>query len=158
MKHVFLAIVLCLGVAAAGVAQTTPGPTIKIVHPFARATAATAKTGVAYLTIVNSGAHDDRLIAVSSPVAERSEPHTTIDDNGVMRMRPLPAIDVKAGSRAEFKPGGMHLMLIGLKAPLKEGQTFTLTLTFEKAGALETTVTVEAAGAKGGHDMKGMKM
>jgi len=158
MRHIFVAIVLCLGLATAGVAQTTSGTAIEVVHAFARATGATAKTGVAYLTIINNGAHDDRLVAASSPVAEKAEPHSTTDDNGVMRMRPFPAIEVKAGSRVELKPGGIHLMLMGLRAPLKQGQSFPLMLTFEKAGAIETTVTVEAAGAKTGHDMKGMKM
>jgi periplasmic copper chaperone A len=162
MKRALAAIALCLAIAPPCIAQTapgaTPGATIEIVRPFARATAATARTGVAYLTIVNNGASDDRLVAASSPVAEKAEPHSTVDDKGVMRMRAISAVEVKAGTRTELKPGGVHLMLIGLKRPLKQGQTFALTLTFEKAGAIETTVTVEAAGANTGHDMKGMKM
>ncbi len=156
MKFLLLAFAVCLASAASGRAQTTPGPTIEIAHPFARATAATAKTGAAYFTIVNTGTSDDRLIAASSPVAEKSEPHSTIDDNGVMRMRPLAGIEVKAGERVELKPGGMHLMLTGLKAPLKLGQSFPLTLTFEKAGAVSVMVAVEKAGAMGGHAMPGM--
>jgi len=154
MKFLLVALAVCLASAATTGAQTTPGPTIEIAHPFARATAATAKTGAAYFTIVNTGAGDDRLIAVSSPVAEKSEPHSTIDDNGVMKMRPLAAIEVKAGERVELKPGGMHLMLTGLKAPLKLGQSFPLTLTFEKAGAVSVMVAVEKAGAT--HAMPGM--
>jgi copper(I)-binding protein len=75
-----------------------------------------------------------------------------------MKMRPLPAVDIKAGGQAELKPGGMHIMLVGLAAPLKEGQTFPLTLTFEKAGKVEVTVTVEKAGAMGDRAMPGMKM
>jgi copper(I)-binding protein len=156
MKRLLIALTFCLGFAVPGMAQT--GSTIEIEHPFARATAVTAKTGAAYFTIVNSGASDDRLIAASSPVAEKSELHTTIDDNGVMKMRPLAAIVVKAGERVELKPGGMHLMLTGLKAPLKVGQSFPLTLTFEKAGPVTVTVGVEKAGAASGHDMPGMKM
>jgi copper(I)-binding protein len=154
---VLLVLVLALGAAAAA-AQTAPPATIAIEHPFARATAATAKTGAAYLTIVNTGTSDDRLIAAATPVAGKAEPHSTIDDNGVMKMRPLAAVEVKAGGRAELKPGGMHLMLVGLKAPLTAGQKFPLTLTFEKAGAIETVVTVEKAGAMGNPDMKGMNM
>jgi copper(I)-binding protein len=158
---VALAVGLVLAVPSAAqtaMAQTTPGSTIEIAHPFARATAVTAKTGAAYFTIVNTGTSDDRLIAASSPIAEKAELHSTIDDKGVMRMRPLAAIEVKAGGRVELKPGGMHLMLTGLKAPLKVGQSFPLTLTFEKAGAVAVTVSVEKAGAMGGHDMPGMKM
>ena len=156
MKSFLVALAVCLAAAASARAQTAPGPTIEIAHPFARATAATAKTGAAYFTIVNTGTSDDRLIAASSPVAEKSEPHSTIDDNGVMRMRPLAGIEVKAGERVEFKPGGMHLMLTGLKVPLKLGQSFPLTLTFEKAGAVSVMVAVEKAGATGGHAMPGM--
>jgi copper(I)-binding protein len=156
MKFLLVALTVCLASAATAGAQTTPGPTIEIAHPFARATAATAKTGGAYFTIVNTGASDDRLIAASSPVAEKSEPHSTIDDNGVMKMRPLAGIEVKAGERVELKPGGMHLMLTGLKAPLKLGQSFPLTLTFEKAGAVSIMVAVEKAGATAAHAMPGM--
>jgi copper(I)-binding protein len=163
MKRRLIALAFCLafavpGVAQTGSGQTKPGPTIEIAHPFARATAVTAKTGAAYFTIVNAGASDDRLIAASSPIAEKSELHATIDDNGVMKMRPLVAIAVKAGERVELKPGGMHLMLTGLKAPLKVGQSFPLTLTFEKAGPVTVTVGVEKVGAASGHDMPGMKM
>src|SRR5207302_11463713 len=115
-------------------------------------------TGVAYLTIVNTGTADDRLIAAATPVAEKAEPHSTVTENGVMKMRPVQAVDVKAGGKAELKPGGLHLMLTGLKAPLKEGGTFPLTLTFEKAGAIETMVKIEKAGAMGGAGMPGMSM
>jgi copper(I)-binding protein len=156
MKRLLIALTFCLAFSVTGMAQT--GSAIEIAHPFARGTAVTAKTGAAYFTIVNSGASDDRLIAASSPIAEKSELHTTIDDNGVMKMRPLAAVAVKAGERVELKPGGMHLMLTGLKAPLKVGQRFPLTLTFEKAGPVTVTVGVEKAGAASGHDMPGMKM
>jgi len=156
MKSFLVALAVCLAAAASARAQTAPGPTIEIAHPFARATAATAKTGAAYFTIVNTGTSDDRLIAASSPVAEKSEPHSTIDDNGVTRMRPLAGIEVKAGERVELKPGGMHLMLTGLKAPLRIGQSFPLTLNFEKAGTVSVMVAVEKAGATGGNVMPGM--
>lgn len=155
MSRSLLAFTLAVVLASAAVAQTT---TIEIVHPFARATAATAKTGAVYLTIVNRGARDDRLIAASSPVAERSGAHVTTDDNGVMRMRPVPSVEIKAGGRVEFQPGGMHVMLIGLKAPLRVGQAFPLTLTFEKAGAVAVTVVVEKPGARRGNDMPATKM
>jgi copper(I)-binding protein len=158
MKRLLIVLTICLACAGAAMAQTAPGPTIEIAHPFARATAVTAKTGAAYFSIVNTGTSDDRLIAAASPIAEKCEPHSTIDDKGVMRMRPLASIEVKAGGRVELKPGGMHLMLTGLKAPLKVGESFPLTLTFEKAGAVTVTVGVEKAGAGSGHDMPGMKM
>jgi copper(I)-binding protein len=160
MKRTLVLLALALGsaLAVSADAQTPATATIAIEAPFARATAAMAKTATAYLTIVNSGTSDDRLVAASTPVAAEIGPHRMAEDNGVMRMRPLDSVEVKAGGRTELKPGGIHLMLSGLKAPLKEGQNFPLTLTFEKAGAIEVTVPVGKAGAMSGHDMKGMKM
>ncbi|HEX3497692.1 MAG TPA: copper chaperone PCu(A)C, partial [Stellaceae bacterium] len=101
---------------------------------------------------------DDRLVAVATPAAAKAELHVTSMDGGVMKMRPIAAVDVKAGAQTEFKPGGMHIMLVGLTAPLKVGQSFPLALTFEKAGKIETIVTVEKPGAMGDHAMPGMKM
>jgi len=152
-----LAFILAIALGPAAPAETGPA-TIEIVHAWARATAASAKTGAAYFTITNKGAAADKLIAAASPVAAKAELHTTIMDNGVMKMRPVAAIDVEAGGQAELKPGGMHLMLLDLKAPLKEGQTFPVTLTFEKAGKVDVTVTVEKAGAMRDHSSHGMKM
>jgi len=154
MKTVLYALLLCGGLGHAALAQSAGS--IEVSHAWARATAATAKTGAAYLTLANKGASDDRLVAVAGTVAAKPELHVTSMENGVMKMRPLPGVDIKAGGQAELKPGGMHIMLIGLAAPLKEGQTFPLTLTFEKAGTVEVTFTVEKAGAMGA--MPGMKM
>lgn len=154
MVRIFAALVFALGFAHAGLAQTTSPQTIEIEHAWARASG--GKTGVAYFTIINKGTIDDRMISASTPVAQKAEPHTTVDDHGIMKMRPVHGIVVKAGGRAELKPGGLHLMLIGLTAPLKEGQSFPLTLTFEKAGNIDATATVEKAGAMSRRDMPGM--
>ncbi len=151
MTRTLLALALLAGFTHTVLAQTG---TIEIDHPWARASA--GKTGAAYLVIVNKGAADDRLVSATTPVAQKAEPHMTTDDNGVMKMRPVDGIDIKAGATAELKPGGLHLMLMGLKAPLKAGQSFPLTLTFEKAGAIDATVVVEKAGAMTGHAMPGM--
>jgi hypothetical protein len=158
MKRLLLAFMLCLGFGTAALAQTGPTESIGIAHAWARATSATAKTGAAYLTVTNKGPNDDRLVAVASQVADKAELHTTLMDNNVMKMRPLAAVDVKAGGQAELKPGGMHIMLIGLKAPLKVGDKFPVTLSFEHAGKIEIMVTVEKAGGIGDHAMPGMKM
>ena len=147
LRRLWRVLILCLTLSAAAHAQTAG---IQIEHPWARASG--GQTGVVYLTIKNAGAADDRLVAAASPVAAKSELHITINDNGVMKMRPLSAIDVKAGSEIVLKPTGMHLMLMGLKQPLKEGQSFPLTLTFEKAGKVDTVVIIEKAGSAGGHE------
>jgi copper(I)-binding protein len=101
----------------------------------------------AYVTIVSPTA--DRLTAVSSPVAKKVELHTMSMEGGVMRMRPLAAIDIPAGQTGTLSPGGMHIMLLGLTQPLREGQSFPLTLSFDHAGPRQVTVAIEKAGAMG---------
>lgn len=120
---------------------------IAVSQPWARATAPGAPAGAAYLTVTNSGKEADRLIAASTPAAKTAELHTHIHDNGVMRMRQVEAIDVPAGGTVALKPGGLHVMLMGLTAPLAQGSSFDVTLTFEKAGKVTVPVAVQSAGA-----------
>ena len=116
---------------------------------WARATAGRAETGAAYMVLVG-GEQADTLIGVSSPVAETVELHTHLETDGVMRMRQVDSIPIPAKAQVVFRPGGLHIMLIGLKGPLKEGRTFPLTLTFEHAGRIETEVPILASGARSG--------
>jgi hypothetical protein len=141
------------GLISPAFAQTSASR-VEIQHAWARAT--TTKTGGVFMTIVNKGTADDRVIAAETPVAAKAELHRTIEEKGVMEMRPVAALEVKAGVSVELRPGSFHLMLLGLKQPLTEGQSFPLTMILEKAGKVETTVTVEKAGAMGA--MPGMKM
>ena len=128
---------------------------IAVDHPWARATPGTAPNGAAYMTLTASGQETDSLMAASSPVAQKVELHTHMMKDGVMMMRPVDAIEVVPGSPTVLQPGGLHVMLMGLRAPLKEGGRFPLVLTFEKAGSLEVEVTVQAVGSmapkEGGH-------
>lgn len=124
------------------------GP-LTIEAPWARASAGTARTGAAYLRIVNSGAEADRLLEASSPAAERVELHTHGMRDGVMRMRRIEAVSVPGNKAAELKPGGDHVMLMGLKGPLKRGSTFPLTLSFERAGTITVPVAVRPITARG---------
>lgn len=94
-----------------------------------------------YLEIHNEGGEVDRLIAASSPAAANVELHESLEENGVMSMRPVAAIDVPAGGHAELKPGGFHVMLINLVEPLQAGDMIEVTLTFEHAG--QQTITAE---------------
>ena len=105
-----------------------------------------ATAGAAFLTITSLGGAD-RLVGFATPACNRPELHTHIDDNGVMRMRQVEAIEVPAGGTAELKPGGLHLMLIDLNGPLVEGESVVVTLMFETAGAVEVTLPIKAAGA-----------
>jgi len=121
---------------------------IEIGHPWARATLPAAKVGGGYLKLTNEGTTDDRLVTVSSPIAERAEIHSMDMKDGVMMMRPMAdGIEIKAGETVEFAPGGFHLMLIDLKQPMTEGERVPLTLKFEKAGSIEVELAVEAARA-----------
>ena len=122
---------------------------LTVSHSWARATAGPARAGAAYLTITNHGTAMDRLLAVATPAARHASVHATMMEQGVMKMRPVKAVEVHPGEPAVLRPGGMHVMLMGLKAPLKEGQGFPLTLTFETAGTIEVMVMVEGAGSMG---------
>lgn len=123
--------------------------------------AATAgRPGVIYLTISDSGA-PDKLTGASTPVAATATLHETIDDHGVMKMRPVAAVPVQQGEPLTLGPGGYHIMLEGLKQSLEPGQTFPVTLIFAKAGAILATATVQKAGATSAMDngsMGGMTM
>jgi copper(I)-binding protein len=87
--------------------------------------------------------------ARATPGAARAELHESAMAGMVMKMRPLSAVAIPAGQSVAFAPGGMHIMLLGLKAPLREGQSFPLTLTFAKAGTQTVTVAVGKVGAVG---------
>lgn len=115
---------------------------LEIIHPWARASAGDAKNGAAYLDVVNKGGETDRLIAASTPAADRAELHQHVSENGIMKMRPVEAIEIAPGQHIVLQPGGFHIMLMGLAAPLVEGESFPLTLTFEKAGNVEVSVTI----------------
>ena len=114
-------------------------------HPYATPSLAGTPHGAAYLRGVrNKGQQADRLIRASSPVAERVELHRMEMDSGVMRMREVSAIELPAGSTTSLRHGGeYHLMLMNLKRPLKDGDRFDLTLTFERAGTQSVKVWVQ---------------
>lgn len=117
---------------------------LRIGHPAARPTRPGQTGGGAYLSIENRGKQDDRLIAVSTPIAQSAAIHTMTMDGHVMKMREVDSIDIAAGTKVAMRPGdGYHLMLLGLKKALAVGAQFPLTLTFEKAGKVEVTVIVE---------------
>ena len=124
---------------------------VRIDDAWARATAPGAKIGAGYMTIRSAAA--DRLIGATSPAAAKVELHLTEKKGDVMRMRQVKAYDIPAGGSFELSPGGAHLMLVELKAPLKEGAKVPVTLRFEKAGEVKVELQVRALGASGGHPM-----
>ena len=139
-----LALVAGLVVTSAALAQPAQ---LEVTNAWARATPGKAKNGAAYVTIESPTA--DRLVSASSPVAKKAELHTMSMQGMVMKMRPIAGLDVPPGQSLTLKPGGEHIMLMGLNQPLHEGQSFPLTLDFEKAGPRTVTVAVEKAGSNG---------
>ena len=129
---------------------------IAVSDAWSRATPPGAKTGVVYLTVTDTGAADS-LTAVETPVAEMAMLHESKTVNGVSQMRPVDAAPISAQAPLKLAPGGFHIMLEGLKQPLKAGESFPVTLTFAQAGAVTATVEVRSLGA-GGHDMGNMDM
>lgn len=123
---------------------------LRIGHPWTRAAGANAN-GAGFMTIRNAGTQPDRLLSASTPVARVVELHTHIREGEVMRMRPVTDIPLPAGETVRLRPGGLHVMLIGLNEPLRQGAEVPLTLRFERAGEVRVMLAVEAAGARGGH-------
>lgn len=124
-----------------------------IEHPWARATVPTAKVAGGYLTIVNSGAAADKLLAVTAELGQKAEIHEMAMKDGVMTMRAVEGgIGIAPGSTVALQPGGhdtgYHIMFIGLDRQLKQGEAFKATLTFEKAGTVPVEFKVEPIGFK----------
>ncbi|HET8996575.1 MAG TPA: copper chaperone PCu(A)C [Acetobacteraceae bacterium] len=118
---------------------------LQVRHAWSRPAMA-GRTGVIYLTITDHGAAD-RLVGAHSAVARKAELHETIDDHGIMKMRAVPSLAIPANGTVTLKPGGYHIMLVGLKHALHAGDSVPLTLTFAKAGKREAMAMVEGPGA-----------
>ncbi|EAU42539.1 hypothetical protein FP2506_06856 [Fulvimarina pelagi HTCC2506] len=142
---------LTLAVSTLAFAHDYKAGDIAIGHPWTRATPPNAPVGGAYMTLDNQGSAEDRLLGGSTPIAEDVQIHEMGMADGVMTMRELPdGLTVPGGEAVELEPGGYHIMLVGLKEPLKEEDRVPLTLRFEKAGEVEVELAVEAMGARSG--------
>jgi copper(I)-binding protein len=120
---------------------------IEVSNPFLRASPMAGGNAAGFLIITNNGSQPDRLLGAQAPVAKVIELHTHIKDGDVYRMRQVDAIVVPAHGSVDLKPGGDHLMFIGVAEQLKEGTKVPVTLTFEKAGAVAVDLPVVAPGA-----------
>jgi|SRR5579859_7393002 len=151
-----LALSFLLALATPALAQEIP---IRIAEARARPTAP-GGTGVVYMIVINHAAVDDHLTGLSSPVADKVEMHRTVTKNGVSSMDTVADVPIKAGGNATFEPGGLHIMLTGLKQPLKVGDSFPLLLRFANVGTITVTIPVQPMKpeAKPKADMPGMKM
>jgi copper(I)-binding protein len=145
-SRIIHAVVLVTALATTG-ALAQPAP-VAVQGAWTRPTPPGAATGVIYLTM--TAVADDRLTGASSPVATKTEVHESRMDGNVMRMRPVAGgLELPAGKPVLLQPGGYHLMMEGLKAPLRQGQTIAVHLTFQKAPPLDITVPVQPVGTSG---------
>jgi copper(I)-binding protein len=152
VRSPLLALLALLLIASPAVAHDYKLGVLEIGQPWARATPPTAPTGGGYLSVKNTGTEPDRLISISSPAAQTVQVHQMKMEGNVMRMRELDSpLEIKPGETVTLAPGGLHLMMMGLKAPLKQGEKVPLTLVFEKAGKIDVEMAVVAMGASPKH-------
>src|SRR5262245_54098632 len=149
----FMAMFVALAIAPAQAEDVAAG-SVKISAPWIRATPKGAPVGGGYMTITNTGSVSEKLIGGTSDVSSRFEIHEMSMENGVMKMRPVAGVEIKAGQTVELKPGGYHVMFVGLKEPLEQGQHVKTTLRFEKAGDVAVDFTVRGIGAQDGGSSK----
>ena len=134
---------------AGAAAEDFTAGSLKIGQPWSRATPNGAKVAGGYLTVTNTGSEPDTLTGGTFDEAGSVEIHSMSMEGGVMKMAPVESgLVVKPGETVTLKPGGYHLMFLGLKDPLKKGETVKGTLTFAKAGSVPVTFSVEALAAK----------
>lgn len=146
---IFAGVVVALTAALAFAHGYTVGK-IDIAHPYSVPTPPGATTGGAYIhALTNKGTTEDRLVGVTTPAADHVELHSMAMDGNVMRMREVAGgIPLPAGGQVEMAPGGgYHLMMIGIKQPLKVGDKIPGTLKFEKAGTVDVVFDVQERGA-----------
>jgi copper(I)-binding protein len=127
--------------------QKMHGNKVMVEKPWARASV--SRNGAAYFTLSNMSKSDVKVVDVIADVANRAEFHTHKMDGEIMRMRHVENINVPAGGSVTLQPGGNHVMLMGLKRKLKEGESFPLTVVFENGGKQQVTVKVGKIGAAG---------
>lgn len=146
MKRFILAALLLASCGQSG------SPDLQISDAWARQTVAGQTATAAYFKIENLGPADDRLVSIAAPAPAAASLHTTESSNGIARMRELSAgLTIPSGSTIELKPSGTHVMITGLAAPLKPGDTLKLALRFETSGDRDLDVTVTPATGPEGH-------
>lgn len=146
MRKLVLEVIAATALTLGSILASTPGVLandVMVMDAFARASATSmAKAGAVYMTLTNHGAAPDRLLAASTPAAASAEVHESLEKDGVATMRPIESLEIPAGGSVQLKPGGYHIMLMGLKAPLKKGDMVMLQLKFEHAGMVDVVANV----------------
>ena len=146
MRKLVLEIFAATALTIGAILALTPGvlaSDVMVMGAFARASAVvTAKAGTVYMSLTNQSAVADRLLSITTDAAETAQVHESVVKDGVATMRPVAALEIPAGGTVDLKPSGLHIMLSGLKAPLKKGDMIMLELSFEHAGKVEVMANV----------------
>lgn len=116
---------------------------IEVGHPWSRPTPPAAKVAGGYVKVTNTGSEPDRLVSVSSPIADRAEIHRSVIENGVASMRPLEGVTVEPGDTVDFEAERLHFMFIEPDRQLRDGDRFPATLAFENAGRIDVEFMVQ---------------
>lgn len=149
MRTLFLATAALVLSATAGLAcESVAAGDLTIDHAWSRATIGAGRPGVFYVEITNAGSADDALTGIATPAAAMPMLHETVVTDGIASMPHAMSVPVPAGQTVKLAPGGYHGMLMELAAALKEGDSFPMTLTFEKAGEVTVNVDVLALTAE----------
>ncbi len=135
-----VAVALC---SAALPAQEFTLGSVAIAGPWSRAMPPNAPNGAAYFRVENHGGEPDRIVSARTDIAETVELHVHDMEGGMMKMRQVESIEVPAGGEVRLEPHGLHVMLFGLNQPLVDGESFKLTVVFEKAGELDLMVDIK---------------
>ena len=141
MRKLVLEVISATALTLGSILASAPGVLandVMVMDAFARASATSmARAGAVYMTLTNRAAAPDRLVSISTQAAASAEVHESAEKDGVATMRPIASLEIPAGGSVELKPGGYHIMLMGLKAPLKKGNMIMLQLKFEHAGMVD---------------------
>ena len=150
IKLVCLSVFLMLPGLPLAIAQIEPQ--IAVSQPWARASILSSRPGVAYITLRNNANAKDRLLGVTSPWAEKVMIHSTTSKDGVMRMQAVKDLVIDPSQVIKMKPAGMHLMLTGLRQPLRKGEHLPIVLQFQNAGQVRVAVPILSIASLGPKD------
>jgi len=154
MRKLALEIFAAAALTIGAILALTPGvlaSDVMVKEAFARASAVpTAKAGTVYMTFTNNSSKADHLLSVTTAASDSAQVHESVEKDGIATMKPVEALEIPAGGTVDLKPGSLHIMLTGLRTPLKKGDMIMLELKFEKAGTVEVMAHVGDVAA-GGH-------
>lgn len=134
----FAALMIAGSAFAAGAADS-----VTVIDPYVRMAPPNAPATGAFMVLKNAGGKDAKVIKADNSASRITELHTHLNEGGVMKMRQVPAIEIKAGGETKLAPGGLHVMMIDMKAPLKEGDTVAITLTFDDGSSKKVEAPVK---------------